>query len=396
MSNMLSSNDIFSQQVGEISSLLDRQNKNIPSELLEIGVLCNNATVSSQGQVNGAPVEKALLEIARNQGIQDVRNKYQRLEEIPFNSERKFMAVKCSMDHANRYEYFVKGSPEDVLVKCSSARMKGQVGVLLDNHRQKILEIINYLSNREYKRVIILARGTNMEQLEFSGIAAFHDPPRENVPRSISILKHSGVRVCMITGDSKDTAMSISNLIGLPDDGQTMISGYDVDKMRDDDLERVVEKCFCFYRTTPRHKVRIVKALQANGHIVAMTGDGVNDGVAIKKADVGISMGITGTDVCKEAADMILLDDDFSTILSAIEEGKCIFYNIRNFVRFQLSTSIAALMLISLSTMLGIPNPLNAMQILWINVIMDGPPAQSLGLEPVDHEVLKRPPRGKG
>ena len=172
-----------------------------------------------------------------------------------------------------------------------------------------------------------------------------------------------------------------------------MLSGNELDKYSDSDLENVVEKTFCFYRTNPRHKVRIVKALQANGHIVGMTGDGVNDGVAIKKADVGISMGVTGTDVCKEAADMILLDDDFSTILSAIEEGKCIFYNIRNFVKFQLSTSISALMLISLSTILDIPNPLNPMQILWINVIMDGPPAQSLGLEPVDHEVLKRPPR---
>ena len=136
-----------------------------------------------------------------------------------------------------------------------------------------------------------------------------------------------------------------------------------------------------------------MKALQARGHTVGMTGDGVNDGVAIKKADVGVSMGVTGTDVCKEAADMILLDDDFSTILAAIEEGKSIFYNIRNFVRFQLSTSIAALMLISLSTLFNIPNPLNPMQILWINVIMDGPPAQSLGLEPVDPNVLRRPPR---
>ena len=146
-------------------------------------------------------------------------------------------------------------------------------------------------------------------------------------------------------------------------------------------------------RASPKHKVRIVNALQANGHVVGMTGDGVNDSVAVKRADVGICMGVAGTDVCKEAADMVLLDDDFSTILSAIEEGKSIFYNIRNFVRFQLSTSIAALMLISLSTLFNIPNPLNPMQILWINVIMDGPPAQSLGLEPVDPNVLRRPPR---
>ena len=155
-----------------------------------------------------------------------------------------------------------------------------------------------------------------------------------------------------------------------------------------------VESCWTTSnRASPKHKVRIVNALQANGHVVGMTGDGVNDSVAVKRADVGICMGVAGTDVCKEAADMVLLDDDFSTILSAIEEGKSIFYNIQNFVRFQLSTSISALMLIALSTLADIPNPLNPMQILWINILMDGPPAQSLGLEPVDPEVLRRPPR---
>merc|ERR1712062_690235 len=163
--------------------------------------------------------------------------------------------------------------------------------------------------------------------------------------------------------------------------------------MSDVSLTQIADRVVAYYRTTPLHKLRIVKALQANGHIVAMTGDGVNDGVAIKKADVGISMGIAGTDVCKEAADMILLDDNFSTVLSAIEEGKCIFNNIRNFVRFQLSTSIAALMLISICTLLKMPNPLNPMQILWINIIMDGPPAQSLGVEPADKDLMKKPPR---
>jgi len=148
-----------------------------------------------------------------------------------------------------------------------------------------------------------------------------------------------------------------------------------------------------FYRVAPKHKLRIVKTLQSHGLIVAMTGDGVNDGVALKKADIGIAMGKNGTDVCKEAADMILVDDDFQTILAAIEEGKGIFYNIRNFVRFQLSTSISALVLIALATLLDVPNPLNAMQILWINIIMDGPPAQSLGVEPVDKDVVKKPPR---
>jgi len=163
--------------------------------------------------------------------------------------------------------------------------------------------------------------------------------------------------------------------------------------MEEADLKTVVRSVQVFYRVSPRHKVRIVSALQSHGLIVAMTGDGVNDGVAVKRADVGVSMGRTGTDVCKEAADVILLDDDFSTILSAIEEGKSIFINIRNFLRFQLSTSIAALSLISISTLMGTDNPLNPMQILWINIIMDGPPAQSLGVEPADKDLMKKPPR---
>lgn len=171
------------------------------------------------------------------------------------------------------------------------------------------------------------------------------------------------------------------------------MSGQDVDSLDVGQLAAQIRDVDVFYRANPKHKLKIVKALQELSLVVAMTGDGVNDAVALRKADVGIAMGMTGTDVCKEAADMILVDDDLSTIMSAIEEGKGIFYNIRNFVSFQLSTSIAALSLIAISTLVKYPNPLNAMQILWINIIMDGPPAQSLGVEPVDKDVIRRPPR---
>lgn len=263
-------------------------------------------------------------------------------------------------------------------------------------------------------RVLAMARGDQPTNLEFVGIVAIYDPPREGVKESIALLKKSKVKVCMITGDAKETAAAISESLGISRAAsrnnansaasdtaseyvdfaeEILLSGAQMDQMSDNALAQIVDRVVAYYRATPLHKLRIVKALQANGHVVAMTGDGVNDGVAIKSADVGISMGIAGTDVCKEAADMILLDDNFSTILSAIEEGKSIFNNIRNFVRFQLSTSIAALMLISICTLLKMPNPLNPMQILWINVIMDGPPAQSLGLEPADPGVLKKPPR---
>ena len=392
VSNLITAEDA----VANSETPLERMNTNgmRPSlkRSLEVMTLCNNCHKSLDGN-KGSPMEKALMDVAEEMGFRDRRDEYERVKEIPFSSERKAMTVLCQDRSTGSREYFVKGAPEIILEQCSTIDSLPFTDAL----KTTVYNRISWLCNREFKRVIALAKGSDLDNnsLQFAGLVAFLDPPRPDVHESVATLENSKVRVCMITGDGEDTARGIASMIGLSKVGLTLFSGADVDKMHDRELEDAVEKAYCFYRTTPRHKVRIVKALQANGHIVAMTGDGVNDGVAIKKADVGISMGETGTDVCKEAADMILLDDDFTTILSAIEEGKCIFYNIQNFVRFQLSTSIAALLLISLSTLLDIPNPLNAMQILWINVIMDGPPAQSLGLEPVDHDVLKRPPRKK-
>ncbi len=393
LSNVVLASDVVGEST--VSSALDGE-QGKKSDLfyaLEVGILCSNASVTRK-EVEGTPIEKALLSFGISKGLSNVRLAYKRLKETPFSSERKMMVVECQRNDS-QIICFVKGAVEIITDRCKFIRDSGKLVPLTEGHKARIQEFDSFLCRQECKRTLALARGPDMDSLELVGLAAFLDPPRPQVEQSIHILEDSGVSVCMITGDSRDTALSISSMIGLKSDGKILLSGGDVDKLSDKDLESVAEKCYCYYRTTPRHKVRIIKALQACGHTVGMTGDGVNDGVAIKKADVGISMGITGTDVCKEAADMVLLDDDFSTILSAIEEGKCIFYNIRNFVRFQLSTSIAALMLISLSTLLNIPKPLNAMQILWINVIMDGPPAQSLGLEPVDHEVLRRPPRSK-
>jgi len=202
--------------------------------------------------------------------------------------------------------------------------------------------------------------------------------------------------VVMITGDSIETASTIGKNLGLllPSAGEEEImSGEEFDSLSEERQQTVVSSVKIFYRATPQHKLSIVRAHQALGSVVAMTGDGVNDAPALKMADIGIAMGLNGTDVSREAADVVLVDDNFSTILAAVEEGKSIFHNIRNFVLFQLSTSIAALTLISLTTVLGLPAPLNAMQILWINIIMDGPPAQSLGVEPVDPDLMRHPPR---
>ncbi|KAF2457552.1 calcium-transporting P-type ATPase-like protein [Lineolata rhizophorae] len=246
------------------------------------------------------------------------------------------------------------------------------------------------------------AAGEDVYQgLTFAGLVGMNDPPRKGVDRSIRRLMAGGVKVIMITGDAETTAVAIGKKLGMPITsaqsavGSTVLRGDQLDTMSELELADAIPGTSIFARTSPEHKMKIVRALQSRGDVVAMTGDGVNDAPALKKADIGISMGRLGTDVAKEAADMILTDDDFSTILNAIEEGKGIFYNIQNFLTFQLSTSAAALSLVLLSTFMGLPNPLNAMQILWINILMDGPPAQSLGVEPVDPSIMHRPPRAK-
>ncbi|XP_023711698.1 calcium-transporting ATPase type 2C member 1 isoform X2 [Cryptotermes secundus] len=361
--------------------------------LLEVGCVCNNAVINSDTLL-GQPTEGALLAAGMKHGMYAVADKYVRLQEYPFSSEQKMMAVKCVPKYGDSKEelYFVKGALEKVLQQCTKYAANGVHHPLNTKKEQDYLAEA-YEIGRKGLRVVGMARGSSLQDLVYVGLVGICDPPRPFVRESIQTLLQSGVKVKLVTGDAQETATAIASMIGLDTIHSQVLSGDQIETMPEHQLEQAVGSVSVFYRVTPRHKLCIVKALQRNGIIVGMTGDGVNDGVALKKADIGIAMGKNGTDVCKEAADMILVDDDFHTIISAIEEGKGIFYNIRNFVRFQLSTSIAALSLIALATLMGIPNPLNAMQILWINIIMDGPPAQSLGVEPVDKDVVKQKPR---
>ncbi|CAM4703590.1 unnamed protein product [Leuciscus chuanchicus] len=326
------------------------------SKIVEAGCVCNDALIRSN-TLMGRPTEGALIALA----------------------------MKPAM-------FFVKGAYEQIIRFCTSYNSKGVNLPLTHQQRELYQQQKSYMGTAGL-RVLAFASGSEMGALTFLGLVGIIDPPRAGVKEAVVTLISSGVAVKMITGDSKETAVSIASRLGLYTKGSQSLSGDEVDQMDIQHLSQIVSRIAVFYRASPRHKLKIVKSLQNIGAVVAMTGDGVNDAVALKAADIGVAMGQTGTDVCKEAADMILVDDDFQTILSAIEEGKGIYNNIKNFVRFQLSTSIAALTLISLATLMNFPNPLNAMQILWINIIMDGPPAQSLGVEPVDRDVIRKPPR---
>lgn len=375
---------------------------------LVIGNLCNNAVFSNEHmKYLGNPTDIALLEQLQTFGMKDIRNTMTKLNEIPFNSKRKFMATKMR-DNTGKVTIYVKGAFEKILERSNMyVKENGKFEKLTEEDRKNILDCANALAS-EGLRVLAFAQLTlkdeNKEEklteeiisnLVFSGLIGMQDPPRPTVKLAIEQLLQGGVHVIMITGDSVNTAVNIARQIGIPviDPKSSVMSGAELDEMTDDQLANVIDHVNVFARATPEHKLNIVRALRKRGDIVAMTGDGVNDAPALKLADIGVSMGKMGTDVAKEASDMVLTDDDFSTILTAIEEGKGIFNNIQNFLTFQLSTSVAALSLIALSTTFNLPNPLNAMQILWINILMDGPPAQSLGVEPVDHEVMKKPPR---
>ncbi|VDN01143.1 unnamed protein product, partial [Thelazia callipaeda] len=356
------------------------------SRIIEIGCICNNA-ILSEGILIGQPTEGALLVLGMKTRLDEQAKFYKRIKEIPFSSETKWMAVQC--EHV---QLLVKGALDCVLEMCTGYLENGTSGVKFNSIvKERIIETSHNLGSQGL-RVIALACGTEQE-LYYAGMVGIVDPARPGVAESIEIVQSAGVKVKMVTGDAMETACSIGSRLNLFKEGDVCLSGPEIDRMSDLDLERVIKAVTIFYRSSPMHKLRIVKALQNVGDVVAMTGDGVNDVVALKKADIGIAMGSTGTDVCKEAADMILTDDDFYTIRAAIEEGKGIYHNITNFVRFQLSTSVAALSLIAISTLFEFENPLNAMQILWINIIMDGPPAQSLGVEPVDRDIIRQPPR---
>ncbi|MFH0961264.1 MAG: HAD-IC family P-type ATPase [archaeon] len=362
--------------------------------LLQIGALCNNASMFHE-KVSGDPTEIALIASAAKGGIntEELERVFRRIDEFEFTSERKIMST-VNILGANPM-LLVKGAPDEILKRSTRMLYGGNEIPLHEQHRREILEA-NDIFSREALRVLGFAyrplyqgEEPKEDSLVFVGLQAMLDPPREEVRTAVERCRKAGIRVIMITGDHAGTAVAVARSLGLE---PKVITGTELDALSD--IDRVVEDVVIYARTSPEHKLKIVNALQAKGCVVAMTGDGVNDAPALKKANIGIAMGISGTDVAKEASAMVLIDDNFSSIVSAVEEGRGIYENIRKFIRYQISTNVGAIVLILSSIVISLPLPLVPVQLLWINISIDGPPALSLGLEPTRaSELMSKKPR---
>ncbi len=366
--------------------------------------LCGDSRVQ-EGMLVGDPTEGALWVLAQKGGLDPEyeQSEQPRIAEIPFDSEHKFMVT---FHHAgDTVEMFVKGAP-DVLLARASLYLTNEGEVTLGETVRAGIEAENEHLATQALRVLAVARrviaardfdpaGDLMQWASgwtFLGLAGLMDPPRPEAKQAISLCKRAGIEVKMITGDHKLTAAAIGSELGLTGE---VVSGAELDVMSEEELARRIDHIDVFARVSPEHKVKIVHALKADGHIAAMTGDGVNDAPALKAADIGVAMGITGTAVTKEAATLVLTDDNFATIVRAVEEGRVVYDNIVKFVRFQLSTNIGAILTVLTATLAGMPTPFTAIQLLWINIIMDGPPAMALGLEPARPGIMRAKPRSQ-
>ena len=367
-----------------------------------IAALCNNAT-QSEGKLLGDPTDASLLVYADENGYnrKELEEKNPRLLEIPLDSTRKRMTTVNQIGH-DRY-VLIKGAPEVLLQKCSQISGDDEVCSLKVEDTENTMKDLQEMTGNALRVLGFAYRKLGPEEdledkeslekdLIFAGLVGMMDPPREEAKQAIAQAKKAGIRVVMITGDHKDTAVAIAREIEITDDEEIVaLTGSDLDQLSDQEFENMVDDVLVYARVFPEQKVRIVETLKKKGNVASMTGDGVNDAPALKKAAIGVAMG-SGTDVAKESADMLLQDDNFATIVQAVREGRTIFDNIRRFVRFQLSTNIGAILTITSSSIIGLPVPFNPIQVLWINIIMDGPPAQSLGVEPPEKGVMERPP----
>jgi Ca2+-transporting ATPase len=392
----------------ETNSIHPRKNPDLDL-LLRIGTLCNNSSLNKDQEgwnIVGDPTEGSLTVVAEKANIRKslISTRYPRLDEIPFESTRKRMSTIHHTPEGTTVVY-LKGAPEVVLSLCNQIIDNHQTRSLNQKDKEKILKITQDMAS-EALRVLAFAfktlpsngqysADTVENQLTFVGLAGMIDPPREEVIPAVQLCNQAGIRTFMITGDHKETAVAIGKEIGLLKGTEPIeaLTGVELDNISDEELEEIVESVAIYARASPNHKVRIAQALKKKGHIIAMTGDGVNDAPAIKAADIGVAMGIKGTDVTKEASDMVLEDDNFATIVSAIESGRQIYDNIRKFLRLMLAVNFDEILEVTVAALIGIPLPLLPVQILWINLVTDGLPAAALSIDPKDPDIMKRAPR---
>lgn len=390
---------------------------------LRIGALCNNAALltSGAGQLDilgkvksvlagtdrweavGDPTEGALLIAAARAGItpETLEDSWFRIDEIAFDSDRKCMTVVCD-NHKGETFVFTKGAPDVIIGKCTRIHTAKGVFELNPALRTGVMQVNDRMAG-EALRVLGMSykkldsRNYRKEDLEkdliFAGLVGMIDPPRKEAMEAVRKCRLAGIKPVMITGDHKLTAVSIARELNIYGDGDRVLTGAELEGMNEQKLGMIADEVSVYARVSPRHKLMIVRALKRLGHVVAMTGDGVNDAPAVKEADIGVSMGVTGTDVTKEASSMVLLDDNFATIVAAVEEGRVIYNNIRKFIRYMLACNIGEVLTMFLGMLAGFPVPLLPIQILWVNLVTDGLPAVALGFDPPDRDVMMRPPR---
>ena len=387
---------------GEITLPTGQANDVDLSPLLVPMVACNDSHFDD-GKAIGDPMEAALLVLAAKGGVlrDAVERALPRVAELPFDSAHKFMATFHR--DGDQVKMFVKGAPDALLARCTHWKVAGVDTAFPMAVAAEIDAAYHAMAGRGLRGLLIASRtlpaaefnasgdlAACVAELEFVGLVGLMDPPRPEAMQAIAECRQAGIVVKMITGDHQATASAIATELGLH--GRA-VSGADIDRMDAAQLAAAIDEVAVFARVTPSHKVKIVRALQAKGHVVAMTGDGVNDAPALKQADIGVAMGISGTAVAKEAATMVLTDDNFATIVRAVRQGRTLYDNILKFVRFQLSTTIGAILTVFFAPLVGLPEPFTALQILWVAIIMDGPPAVSLALDAARPGIMNEPPR---
>jgi len=393
----------FSQQ-GELlmdGNPIDIEENDDVKLLLASGIMCNDARID--GDIVGDPTEISLLVAGRKAGIQDLRELYERIEELPFDYSRRMMSTVYSI--GDKKIAYIKGAYEEILGRTSHVLSNGALVKLTPSEKKK-LNAINEKFAGSALRVIALATkklGSDENFIEkdliLIGLFGMIDPPRKEAKLSVERCKQAGIKVIMITGDHKNTATAIARELGIVENPDEVIDASEIEKMSEKEFMKIVDRIGAYARATPELKVRITDTLKKKGHVVAMTGDGVNDAPALKKADIGVAMGKNGTDVAKETADMVLTDDNFSTIVSAIEEGRGVYDNIRKAINFLLSCNIGEVLILFLATIIAVITvsplilPLLPLQILWMNLLTDGLPALALSVDPIEKNVMTRKPR---